>query len=121
MQRYRQSHAHLTQAATHLRCPLGFLARQSDPPPAACKNASPDFSANFGLSLARLRVLVKVLNGRQRVAFGQKAEAWRTWRAKSGFLLILRRQGSQELKTSIAAAKARTSTEMPHMALPRSS
>jgi hypothetical protein len=115
MERYRQSHAHLAQAATHLRCPLGFLARQFDPPPLRYKNA------NFGLSLARLRTLVKVLNGRQRVAFGQKAEAWRTWRTKSGFLLILRWQGFQELKTSIAAAKARTSTEKPHMALPRSS
>src|SRR5258705_13606211 len=49
-------------------------------PPLRCKNASPDFSANFKLSLARLRILVKVLNGRQRVAFGQKAEAWRTYR-----------------------------------------
>src|SRR2546421_4819808 len=50
-------------------------------PPPRCKNASPDFSANFKLSLARLRISVKVLNGRQPVAFGQKAEAWRTWRA----------------------------------------
>ena len=72
-------------------CDVPLVSSRVSPiPPLRCKNASPDFSANFGLSLARLRVLVKVLNGRQRVAFGQKAEAWRTWRAKSGFLLILR-------------------------------
>jgi hypothetical protein len=60
-------------------CDVPLVSSRVSPiPPLRCKNASPDFSANFGLSLARLRILVKVLNGRQRVAFGQKAEAWRT-------------------------------------------
>jgi hypothetical protein len=88
-------------------CDVPLVSSRVSPihPPLRYKNASPDFSANFGLSLARLRILVKVLNGRQRVAFGQKAEAWRTWRAKSGFLLILRWQGFQELKTSICGCE----------------
>src|SRR6266852_6800978 len=64
-------------------CDVPLVSSRVSPiqPPLRCKNASPDFSANFKLSLARLRILVKVLNGRQRVAFGQKTEAWRTWRA----------------------------------------
>jgi len=54
-------------------------------PPLRCKNASPDFSANFKLSLARLRILVKVLNGRQRVAFGQKGRGMANVARKSGW------------------------------------
>src|SRR6476619_978275 len=54
-------------------CDVPLVSSRVSPiqPPLRCKNASPDFSANFKLSLARLRILVKVLNGRQRVAFGQ--------------------------------------------------
>jgi len=54
-------------------CDVPLVSSRVSPihPPLRCKNASPDSSANFGLSLARLRILVKVLNGRQRVAFGQ--------------------------------------------------
>src|SRR5258705_10809229 len=64
-------------------CDVPLVSSRVSPiqPPLRCKNASSDSSANFKLSLARLRILVKVLNGRQPVGFGQKAEARRTWRA----------------------------------------
>jgi hypothetical protein len=88
-------------------------------PPLRCKNASPDFSANFKLSLARLRILVKVLNGREQVAFGQRP-GMANVACKSGFTLILRGRAFKA-KTGIAAAGNRASLEMTHIALPRSS
>src|SRR5882672_8155817 len=104
-------------------CDVPLVSPRVSPiPPLRCKNASPDFSANFKPSLARLRILVKVLNGRQRVGFGQKAEAWRTWRANlagpapNNVTLLQRAAGlavtkHQKLLTRrrIATAKARTS------------
>src|SRR5882724_12212823 len=97
-------------------------SRVSPTPPLRCKNASPDFSANFKLSLARLRILVKVLNGRQRVAFGQKAEAWRTWRANQAGpvpnkgTLLQRATRSRAGKASRAAKEA---LQLRGLALPR--
>jgi hypothetical protein len=69
-------------------CDVPLVSSRVSPirPALCCKSATLDSSASFKRSLARLRILEKVLNGRQPVGFGQKAEARQTWRANQAGL-----------------------------------